>query len=71
MEAYLKQWALFEHKLNREVKLCHEIEFPNRGLHTIIKEEPKEMKEAILQSLQHRSQLSPDLLDWVVLFLPT
>jgi hypothetical protein len=69
MEAHLKQWALFEYKLNREVKLCREIEFPNWVLHTIIKEKPEEIKKAILQSLQYRPQLSPDLLDQVVPFL--
>jgi hypothetical protein len=68
-EDHLKQWALFEYKLNKGVNLCHEIEFPNQVLHTIIEEEPEEMKKAILQSLQYRPQLSPDLLDWVVPFL--
>ena len=69
IEAHLKQWVLFEHKLNREVKLCREIEFPNQVLHAIIEEEPEEGKQAILQSLQHWSHLSHDLLDQVVPFL--
>jgi hypothetical protein len=70
IEAQLKQWALFEYKLQGEMKLCREMEFPEHVLHTMIKEEESEdVKKVILQALQHRSQLSCQLRDLVASFL--
>jgi hypothetical protein len=35
MEAHLKQWALFAHKFQKEMKLCREVEFPDSILRTM------------------------------------
>ncbi|EED11927.1 hypothetical protein TSTA_111040 [Talaromyces stipitatus ATCC 10500] len=70
IEAQLKQWALFEYKLRGEMTLCREMEFPNNVLISMMNEgEPKDVKNAILQALRHRSNFSVCLVNLVAYLL--
>ncbi|KAI7978767.1 hypothetical protein EIK77_000929 [Talaromyces pinophilus] len=69
VEGHLKQWALFENKIHGRMTLCYEMEFPDHALHTMMKEEPEDVKKGILQALQYRPQLSSHLLKWIASFL--
>lgn len=68
-ELKLKEWAVFEWTNLKLMRLCHEIEFPEHILSSMLEEEYGSI-EIFLRALSHRPQLSSRLLSQVEIFLP-
>lgn len=69
IESQLRQWTLFESRLDKKLELCREMEFPDHMLDTMLAEEANDVKEHIMKALKDRPQLSPFILHRVFSFL--
>ena len=69
LEVQLKQWLLFEYKLEGDSRLAAEREFPEQILEAVLQNESEDVKLKVLVSLRARPKISPRIMELVASWL--